>query len=90
MARLAVVVLVAVPMLGHAECGWLLMMPRLYDANTDKRLPDRIALSAPLSEWSQGGAFDSAANCETKRALLLTIPVLAASRCLPATMVPVR
>src|SRR5262245_58589429 len=53
----ASVLLALAPVLAHAECGWLLMMPPM--------LADGPA-SRPMSEWSQIAAFDTAEACERR------------------------
>jgi hypothetical protein len=45
--------LVAIPLLAQAECGWLLMVP--------------LQLNDKVADWTQMGAYDMAAQCETER-----------------------
>jgi hypothetical protein len=100
---LAVIGLVAVPMLARAECGWLLMMPP--DRGSDVPAADRPVFDAPVSVWVQHSAYDPAEACERGKAaaidrmlqyakLGLVSPadaaVPASARCLPASQVPVR
>jgi hypothetical protein len=91
---LVVGALLAVPVLAHAECGWLLMVPRIFDQKTGNPIEARAAINAPLSEWVQDVAFDSAEKCEETRGRLLAKksphPADVSSRCLPASMVPVK
>jgi hypothetical protein len=91
---LAVVVLVAAPALAHAECGWLLMVPPVLDKRTLNAIGTRAAINAPVSEWDQEEAFDSAEKCEEARRRLIASrhfdPVDSLSRCLPASLVPVK
>ena len=92
---LFVIALVVFPMLAHAECGWLLMVP-----------PVSPGPKAPMVEWRQEGAFDSARDCVAGQASLATAyksweagnelereaykMILLFSRCLPASQVTVR
>ena len=63
---LAVIGLVAVPMLVRAECGWLLMTPPLIESRSGKGmgLPNTLA---PLTEWTHEASYDTAAACEAGR-----------------------
>jgi hypothetical protein len=50
--------LVAIPLLAAAECGWVLMLPKVVGPNEQM---------GPLSSWYQEKAFDSARECEEFR-----------------------
>jgi hypothetical protein len=89
---LAVVALVAVPMLAQAE-RWLLMVPPVNQ--------DVSAAAPPLVEWVQWRVYDTASACEKELAGLRGATTteygqnpdaIAAwrARCLPASEVPVR
>jgi hypothetical protein len=49
-------------MLVQAECGWLLMMPIKMPGGP-------LIREAPLAQWYQYGAFDTAASCEDARVI---------------------
>jgi hypothetical protein len=96
MKLLGVLAMVAVPVLANAECGWLLMVPITMPGV-------QVIREAPLAEWYQYGAFDTAASCDDARVSTwkratqsadATNKVLAVAmpnaRCLPASQVPVR
>jgi hypothetical protein len=86
-------VLVAVPVLAQAECGWLLMVPPLFDKKGND-IPGREAIHRPMAEWIQDSAHDSAAGCEERFRQMISkprvYPVELSARCLPASQVPVR
>jgi hypothetical protein len=96
------VLLIALPTLAQAECGWLLMAPPGW---TDDDLGKSLA--RPLIEWGQEQAYDTAIACEEGKQAKTgfwmkaadRIPQekrdklffrLASYRCLPASQVPVR
>jgi hypothetical protein len=97
---LAVVALVAFPILAQGDCGWLLMKPP-----GTLSLLDPVNPVAPISQSYQSAAFDSAEACERwRRADIasardaemrgkggrITTMQAGLSRCLPASQVPVR
>jgi hypothetical protein len=89
---LAVIGLVAVPMLAQAECGWLLMVPPLFDRH-GKPIPQGEALHRPMIEWIHDSAYDSATGCEERRRKIRSQTEVWQemwARCLPASQVPVR
>ena len=61
---LVVGVLVVLPILANAECGWLLMMPT--SLSREVRSNRAFIVAPPLNEWRQISAFDSAARCEDR------------------------
>jgi hypothetical protein len=64
--RLTLVTLVLLALLmapAHAGQGWYVLTPPLDSAQQDWK----VRLWAPLSQWSQDGAFDSAHDCERER-----------------------
>jgi hypothetical protein len=90
---LAVLALVALPVIANAECGWLLMTPPVLDKRTGRQIAERELPNRPLVEWFQQRAFDSAAQCEEAKGRITSAsgaPAFFYSRCLPASVVPVK
>lgn len=57
MMRSALALALLLPLLAQAECGWLLMTPPIGDG-------DQPDVRAPLAQWHQQGAYDSAGECQ--------------------------
>ena len=71
---LAVIALVAVPALGHAECGWLLMVPPSY---WDNKTRDFVSMSVSV---------DSMGTRRRPRTAAATSAAIASSRAAGASV----
>ena len=92
---LTVAALIASPLVAHADCGWVLLAPPM-------RADQTFDTGAPLIDWVQEGAYDNATACSngqialSERLKILKLPqdtqlvALYRSRCLPASVVPIR
>jgi hypothetical protein len=70
---LVVILLAGVP--AWADGGWYLLVPPRsdYDQRAEYLSAYKILDNKPLSQWSQQGAYDSAAECEAVRSSLLNV-----------------
>ncbi len=61
----ALVIVLSGPLTADAGQGWYLLAPPINPASGGTRLT--VEGDAPLSRWSQSGAYDTAAACEVDR-----------------------
>ena len=71
----AVVLIVGIASSAEAGQGWYLMLPPRseYNVNADFLQGYKIRSSEPLSRWGQQGAYNSAAECEAAKSLLMRV-----------------